>query len=307
MSLMPTVSVVMGVYNGADGLDATLASVLAQRDVALELIVVDDGSTDATGAILAALAMQDPRVRVLHQANSGLTSALIAGCRLARGAFIARQDAGDVSTPDRLRKQLTRMAASGGAVMCSGFVEFVGPNEEALFSSAVDEADAIGAGGRERRGPSHHGVVLMRRDAYEAVGGYREAFYFAQDRDLWSRLVEAGRHVVVPEVLYRARLEPGSLSGRYAREQRQLGKLIRQAAAARRAGRDEAQFLRAAARVKPWRRGDTRRGYAKGAYFIGSCLQGRDPAAARQYFREAVASDPLHLRAWLRLAGLGAR
>jgi hypothetical protein len=199
------------------------------------------------------------------------------------------------------------LAHEPDAVMCSSFAEFRGPRDELLYTSAVDEAALQGDADGTVRGPAHHGTVMMRRDAYEAVGGYRRAFYFAQDVDLWSRLTERGRHVVVPEVLYRARLEPGSLSGRYAREQRQLARLIRQASAARRAGRDEAPLLAAAAKIKPRRRGGSRRGTAKGAYFIGSCLQPRDPSAARQYFREAVAHDPLHVRAWLKLAGLGVR
>lgn len=301
---MPTVSVVMGVHNGGHGLAATLASVLEQRGVSLELIVVDDGSTDATGEILAAHAARDSRLRVMQQPNRGLTAALVAGCDAARGTFIARQDAGDVSLPERLRKQVTRLGDSPDAVMCSGFVELVGPRGESLYSAAVDEAAVNGDAGGAVRGPSHHGVVMMRRAAYAAAGGYREVFYFAQDRDLWSRLRALGRHVVVPEVLYRARLEPGSLSGRHAREQRRLGALIQRAAAARRAGRGESDILAAASRIRPRRRAGGRRGLAKGAYFIGSCLQRRDPVAARRYFRDAVISDPLYLPAWLKLAGL---
>jgi glycosyltransferase involved in cell wall biosynthesis len=304
----PAISVVMGTYNAGKVLRESCMSLLKGHEaVPLEVIVVDDGSTDDSAELLAALAQDDVRLRVLMQPNQGLTAALVAGCKLARGRYIARQDAGDVSLPGRLVKQMARLAHEPDAVMCSSFAEFRGPRDELLYTSAVDEAalqcDADGMA----RGPSHHGTVMMHRDAYEAVGGYRRAFYFAQDVDLWSRLTERGCHVVVPEVLYRARLEPGALSGRYAREQRRLARLIRQAAAARRAGRDESALLAAAAKIRPRRRGGTRRGYAKGAYFIGSCLQGRDPAAARRYLLEAVANNPMHLRAWARLAQLSVR
>jgi len=103
----PEVSVVMGVYNGAEHLEQTLASILSQEGCDLEFIVVDDGSTDDTGSILDAWAAQDKRLRVIHQQNTGLTRALIRGCAEARGEFIARQDAGDVSLPGRLDAQFT--------------------------------------------------------------------------------------------------------------------------------------------------------------------------------------------------------
>src|SRR5262245_6785124 len=96
------VSVVMSVYNGASNLPATINSILSQEGVALEFIVVNDGSTDKTGEILDDYARRDNRVRVIHQKNTGLTRGLIRGCDAARGEFIARQDAGDISLPERL-------------------------------------------------------------------------------------------------------------------------------------------------------------------------------------------------------------
>src|SRR5690349_20597011 len=102
MSSAPAVSVVMGVYNAASDVEPSVRSVLEQRDVDLEFIIVDDGSTDSTAATLERLASADRRVRVLHQANQGLTRALIRGCAAARGTYIARQDNGDLSLPGRL-------------------------------------------------------------------------------------------------------------------------------------------------------------------------------------------------------------
>src|SRR5262245_31636274 len=101
----PEVSVVMSVYNGASHLAATIDSILSQEEVELEFIVVNDGSTDGSGDILDRYALQDGRVRVTHQGRAGLTRALIAGCEIAKGKFIARQDAGDFSFPSRLKSQ----------------------------------------------------------------------------------------------------------------------------------------------------------------------------------------------------------
>ena len=82
---------------------------------------------------------------------------------------------------------------------------------------------------------------MMRRKLYQEIGGYRECFYFAQDLDLWTRLVEHGSFRVLDEVLYRARLHPASISGTYSSEQQRLTRLISAAAVARRAGQDESR------------------------------------------------------------------
>src|SRR5438067_1820873 len=130
---MPDVSVVMSVYNGGHRLGATLDGIAAQRGVDFEVIVVDDGSTDSSGARLDAWAARDSRVRVIHQENRGLTRALITGCAAARGAFIARHDAGDVSLPQRLQKQRAVLAANPDLAFVSCWTEFVGPEDELLM------------------------------------------------------------------------------------------------------------------------------------------------------------------------------
>src|SRR5207244_4026561 len=101
----------MSVHNGATDLAATLDSILSQTFTDFELVAIDDGSTDATLPILDAYAQRDPRVRVITQQNSGLTRALIAGCATARGRYVARHDAGDLSHPRRLEVQQAMFAA----------------------------------------------------------------------------------------------------------------------------------------------------------------------------------------------------
>lgn len=309
----PEVTVVMSVYNGAAALPATLQSVLDQQGCDFEFIVVNDGSADDSGRILDEWAARDARLRVIHQANAGLTRALMRGCAEARGEFLARQDGGDVSLPGRLARQVERLKAKPAAVAVSCHTRFVGPQGEALYESSIT-ADALNAGLKGQVdgkliGPSHHGSVTMRRDAYLAAGGYRAPFYFAQDIDLWTRLAEKGPFAVVPEALYEARVEPGSISGTQTEEQRILADLIAKATRARRAGEAEEAILEAAARVRPVRRAGMARRVALGNYFIGSCLRNADPQAAATYFERALNSDPWLWRArfrWLqaRMAGL---
>ena len=105
MSEGPDISVVMSVYNGATRLRETVDSVLSQQGVSLEFIIVDDGSTDQSSEILKEYVEADARVDLIRQENRGLTRALITGCAQAKGRYIARQDAGDISLPGRLKKQ----------------------------------------------------------------------------------------------------------------------------------------------------------------------------------------------------------
>ena len=103
--MSPRVSVVMPVRNGERFLREAIDSTLAQSLTDLELVVVDDGSTDGTPSILDDSAERDPRVRVERQEQGGLTVAINAGCGLARAPLIARMDADDVMLPDRLERQ----------------------------------------------------------------------------------------------------------------------------------------------------------------------------------------------------------
>lgn len=296
--MTPEVSVVMSVYNAGSTLAATIDSILAQRQVSLEVIVIDDGSSDETAKLLQEISHRDARVRTLRKLNEGLTIALQIGCEMARAPLIARHDAGDFSHPDRLRLQIDSLHLDPDANLCSCHAEFFGPQGERLYLSNPDDPD-VQTG---RTGPAHHGSVVMRRHAYRVAGGYRSQFYFAQDLDLWTRLAERGRHIVVPQPLYRASLFPGAISGRHAHEQRQLAELIGMATEARRNGQDETPFLEMAARIRPHEsQRKLGRLDAAGAYFIGCVLSHRDPIGAREYFRDALRAHPLHGKAWLRL------
>lgn len=152
-------------------------------------------------------------------------------------------------------------------------------------------------------GPACHGSVLMRRSRYEQVGGYRADFYYAQDIDLWSRLVETGAHRVVSEVLYEADLSPGSISGSRRLEQEAFHRLIVACTKARRAGAPEDPWLAEARALSDSCRAARRdpRREASGAYFIAACLAAEHPQLSTRYLRRTLELDPRHLRARLRL------
>lgn len=305
MTELPTVSVVMGVYNGGATLRETVRSVLAQKRVDIEFIIVDDGSTDSTPALLEELARGDARIRPVRQENAGLTRALILGCTKAQGKYIARQDCGDLALPGRLLAQVGAMEANPGAALVSCGTRFVGPEGEPLYEVAIGEDNAT-AGLmtlelNQLRGPAHHGSTLFPRDLYERVGGYRADFYFAQDLDLWTRLVEYGPHVAVPGFLYQAVFNPGSISSLQRSGQVGCAKILLECARLRRSSRSENAALARARLIRPDARNAPAKDLASALYFVGMCLRKRGDARAIRYFREALRANPVHIKSALRL------
>jgi len=290
---MVRLSVVLPVYNGAAALPATLDSIVSQTMRDFEVVAIDDGSADATSSILAAYAARDERIRVLSQANSGLTRALIRGCEEARADLIARHDSGDRSHPERFARQLALLGE--GHVLVSCATRFSTGEGDELYVARAD-GDEVRRSLREDDAARihalpHHGSALFRRDAYIAAGGYRPQFRLAQDLDLWIRVAPLGTIGIVPEVLYEATLEARSISGLSRGEQVRLTAI----AVALRDGGD-ASLLDEAARIAP--AGASRAGEAAALYFIGKCLLQQRNVKWRRYLREAVRRNPWHWRAW---------
>lgn len=305
----PRLSIVMSVYNNADSLSRSLGSLLDQTFTDFELIVINDGSTDRSATMLDELAARDARLRLIHQANAGLTRALITGCALARGVYIARHDADDVSEPTRMALQVAALDAAPELAMLSCRSRALGPGGEVLFEHGgeIDPATATELMLNHRKGPSHHGSVMFRASAYRQVGGYREAFYYAQDADLWLRLGEVGGFRFLPETLYTYRISPYSISLARREIQRQFGVIGQRARKARARGESdsaqlqEALLLRAQVLAQSNAPADDRRAHANGHYFVGAGLQRQGRWRGALYFARAIRAWPRHGRAWLRL------
>jgi len=306
---VPKVSVVMSVYDDAARLERAVASILDQDFRELELLVVDDGSTDGSGELLDRLAAADPRLRVLHQNNRGLTLALIRGCAEARGEFIARQDSDDWSHAARIGEQLALLESNPRIGFASCATQYVGPADEVLLVVSRPGAPAALTEGllHHRQGPPAHGSVMFRRDLYETAGGYREEFRYAQDSALWLRRAERMQFACLPEVRYFHRKEIESTSGARRPAQRRFGELGHLCRQARAQGRDEAPFLLEARQLSAALRDDASRGAERGAsaataYLLGSQLVRNGNPRARDYLWQAIRLRPWHWRAWLRLA-----
>lgn len=303
MSNAPEISVVMGVYNGADTLSETINSILSQEGCDFEFIIVNDGSTDNTADILDAYAKNDHRVRVIHQENTGLTRALIRGCSAATGSLIARQDAGDISLPNRLVTQKEYLSQKQDAVMVGCGVRFISPENETLYELILKEEE-LDQGLRKLdlesiKGPPHHGGTMFRKNAYLTAGGYRAEFKVAQDLDLWLRLSEIGRCLGNKEVLYTARLAHNSISFQRRGEQFYYAQLLISSAKLRRKGEDDRPLLQSS--TPPVFKKPKKTNNANFYYFLASCLYEREPLRAKYYIKKTLKKNPFHLKALLKL------
>jgi len=187
MSHGPAVSVLMSVHDGAPWVAEAVASVLAQTAGDLELIVIDDGSSDATPELLSRV--RDARLRVVRQERTGLTRALNRALALARAELVARLDADDVALPERLARQRSFLERRP---------------EIGLVGSAAREVDAAGVPVRVVHPPEDDAAI--RRALLEGAGGYDETLPVGQDYDLWMRLARVTRLANLSEVLVVRRL-----------------------------------------------------------------------------------------------------
>jgi glycosyltransferase involved in cell wall biosynthesis len=237
MEKPPLVSVIMSVFNGETELAAGLGSILTQTLRELELIIVDDGSTDGSGDILAAAS--DPRVRVITQVNSGLTVALNRAATTARGEYLARMDVGDYSLPERLEKQLDFLERHQEIAACGTRTAWTDPAGEVIGTSQVITNPVAIRRGLLKMNLLSHGSVMIRRSAFEEAGGYREYFRYAQDYDLWLRLSEQQQLSNLEEVLYHWQVTAVSISARNYGLQQAYRRLARESAVARRTARPD--------------------------------------------------------------------
>jgi glycosyltransferase involved in cell wall biosynthesis len=221
------VTVLMAAFNDEDFLPACLDSILCQSFSEFSAIVIDDGSTDASSAILHAYARKDSRLRVItNDRNIGLTASLNKGLALIDSPYIARMDADDVCLPERFQKQYAFMEAHPEFAAAGSYVRTVdadgAPLENAWFQVIREHTDFDSIHAALKRGESVivHPSSFLRTGAVNAVKGYNECFTYAQDYDLWLRLSEKARLAVIPEELLEYRVHARAISAERLHEQK---------------------------------------------------------------------------------------
>ncbi|MBL8014072.1 MAG: glycosyltransferase [Candidatus Omnitrophica bacterium] len=211
METKPTISIVMSVYNGSEFLHAAIDSILNQSYQNFEFIIINDASTESTEDIVKSYT--DSRiVYVRNSTNLGLTANLNKGLALARGEFVARQDDDDVSSPDRLEKQLQFLVTHPDIMIVGSIVNLI-DREGKVFSTWRMPTEDKEIKELLNKGSAFcHGAVLFRKVAVDTVGGYREKAKYVEDYDLWLRLAERYQMANIEQPLYSLRRSISSIS-----------------------------------------------------------------------------------------------
>lgn len=210
----------MPVWNGEKYLRSAIDSVLAQDFTEFELIVVDDGSTDATRDILASYS--DSRIRVHRLAHKGIVTALNAGVALAQTDWIVRHDADDLCMPDRFLAQWKALHAHTGAVLCYTDVDIIGEGAEQITRARLPRTKAFLALRLCYECAITHSTAIFNKNAFVRAGGYRADERHAEDFGLWGRLIEIGDVVAIPQPLLHLRVHSESVSQGNLERQRAL-------------------------------------------------------------------------------------
>ncbi|MBW8769707.1 MAG: glycosyltransferase family 2 protein [Gemmatimonadetes bacterium] len=221
----PRVSVVMPVFNGEQFIAESVRSVLASELTDLELLVLDDGSTD--GSVVAArdAAAGDARVRIIALPHGGVAAARNAGLREARAPLIANLDADDVMLPQRLSRQLAFLDANPEYVAIGSRALVIDahgvPKRVGVRLFTHEEIDLAHIEGRG--GAVWNPTMTFRKDVALRVGGYLDGLHTTgEDHDLWLRMAEVGKLANLPEVLIRYRIHGRNVSLSTADRERRL-------------------------------------------------------------------------------------
>jgi glycosyltransferase involved in cell wall biosynthesis len=253
-------SVVVTAYNAERWIAETLDSILAQSHRDFELLAVDDGSSDRTLDILQEYAARDERIRVLTHANTGMAASANRAVQEATGDWIVRIDADDLMLTSRLERQIEYIRQNPDVVVASCLVYYINESGAIIgsyssnlttredFDRYFARSEAIGL---------HHQGVIMRKDVFLEVGGYRGQFWPSDDMDLWNRMAEKGYVLVQPEYLQKYRIHGSSISNTALRTMLARNRWIDKCVKYRRSGREEPtweQFCRIERQAPRWQR-----------------------------------------------------
>ncbi len=273
------VTVVMPAYNAETFIKEAIQSVLGQTLADFQLIVVDDGSTDATGTIVGRFANRDSRIRLVSQENLGVSAALNRGIQLATTDWVAITHADDLMLPKRLERQLAFVRSHANLAVAGTFVLYINDSGDIVgkgkspyttckaVAAAIEKDEPIGL---------YHPSVILRRSVVLAVGGYRNQFWPAEDIDLWNRIIESGAPILVqPEFLQKYRIHSNAASVSHARLTRLRVSWIKKCIRRRRAGLREIgwqEFLQERKHMPALQRLNTeRKDLAKILYKAAAC------------------------------------
>ncbi len=195
------ISVVMSVYNGEKYLREAIESILTQTFTDFEFLIVNDSSTDGSSEIIRSY--QDERIRVINnEQNIGLTKSLNKAVRQARGQYIARQDADDISLTNRLEEQIKYFDQHPEVALLGTSIYRINSNGKILGKTL-----AIANPGKSlfKQNQFNHGSTMLRSGVVRELGGYNELFKYCQDYEFWLRIAKYYEVRNLPQLLYKLR------------------------------------------------------------------------------------------------------
>ena len=266
---MPTITVAIPVYNGAKTIRATLDSILQQSLADIEIVVIDDGSTDDTVSVVRQI--DDSRIRLMSYPNQGLAASRNRGIQQSQCEFISFIDADDLWTPDKLRDQLAVLRPNPSAAVAYS------------WTACVDFS-----GGFCRRG-SHFldsgSNALFRKSVCVTVGPFDESLKAAEDWDMFLRIACEHDFMAVPNVQILYRLSAQSMSTNLSRQEQESLRVLK----------------RSYARRSPMSRIHKRKSYAQLYRYLNfksleNCSTRKQALEAGQYLAKAVFQDPRQLK-----------
>lgn len=211
--MAPLVSVLLPVYNAEPYLAAAVESILRQSFSDFELLIIDDGSQDRSGQILQDYAQRDRRIRLIRRANRGLIATLNEMLDLAQGEFLARMDADDLATPERLARQVDFLQQHPEVVCVGGAFDLIDAQGRVVQRVPMPEQNAeiqqmllIG------RTIINHPCALIRASALRQIGGYDPVMRTVEDLDMLLKLGEIGELANLPDTVLQYRFHFQSVS-----------------------------------------------------------------------------------------------
>lgn len=287
-----SISVLMPVYNAQKYIKAAVGSILNQTLTSFEFIIINDGSTDESLKILEGYALQDARIKLVSRENQGLIKTLNEGLKLAKGRYIARMDADDISLPSRFEKQLKYLEKNSDCIAVGTSAQLIDADGDIVGTMAClqTHSEIDGAHLKGHGGAIVHPSAMIRREETLVAGGYLDEYPHAEDLDLWLRLAEVGKLANIPEPLFLYRQHLDSIG--YTKTLSQFESAKRSVIDThRRRGIDPPSSLYAEIMVQPTR-ADI---YAKWGWWA---LNEKNIASARKYAKKSLLTNPFNWQAW---------
>jgi len=222
----PKVSFLLPIYNAEAFLREAVESILAQSFTNIELLAINDGSTDHSREILTSFS--DSRLKIIdNDSNRGLIYTLNRGIELAEGEFIARMDADDISLNNRIEKQVNFLNTHPKIALLGSWAEYVDQAGRIILLREVPVENKIIQGKLLEVCCFIHPSVMFRTSVVRGLCGYRQDALHAEDYDLWLRISENHEVDNLPEPLIRYRIHPGQVSQRELQTQRKVADACR--------------------------------------------------------------------------------